>query len=129
MLIAGEILKEDEYSLILDTKLAKGAKALSSNQAMIIMDLELTEKLKLEGSARDIIRSVQQARKDADLKVSDRIALEISTNDPELKQSLTEFAEVIEEQTLSKLMHISQADYTTEQSVMSKSVIIKIKKL
>ncbi len=129
MLIAGEVLKEDEYSLILDTKLAKGAKALSSNQAMIIMDLELTEKLKLEGSARDIIRSVQQARKDADLKVSDRIALEISTNDLELKQSITEFAGVIEEQTLSKLMHISQADYITEQSVIGKEVVIKIKKL
>lgn len=129
MLIAGEILQEDEYSLILETKLAKGAKALSSNQAMIIMDLEITEQLKLEGTARDIIRSVQQARKDADLKVSDRIALEISTDDLELKQSLTEFAEIIEEQTLSQLMHIPQADYTTEQSVINKELIIKIKKL
>lgn len=127
--IAGEILKEGEYSLILDTKLAQGAKALSSNQAMIIMDLEISEKLKLEGNARDIIRSVQQARKDADLKVSDRIALEISTNDPELKQTLAEFSEVIEEQTLSQLMQISENDYTTEQSVMSKELIIRLKKL
>lgn len=126
--IAGEILRAEEYSLILDTKLAKGAKALSSNQAMIIMDLEISEKLKLEGNARDIIRSVQQARKDAGLKVSDRIALEISTNDLELKQTLSEFAEVIEEQTLSQLMHVSEADYTTEQSVMGKELTIRLKK-
>lgn len=127
--IAGEILRKEEYSLILDTKLAKGAKALSSNQAMIIMDLEISEKLKLEGNARDIIRSVQQARKDAGLKVSDRIALETLTNDLELKQTLSEFNEVIEEQTLSQLMRIPEADYTTEQSVMGKELTIRLKKI
>jgi isoleucyl-tRNA synthetase len=37
----------------------------------------VTEELEVEGRARDLIRLVQQARRDADLHVSDRIALTI----------------------------------------------------
>ncbi|MCP5369961.1 MAG: isoleucine--tRNA ligase [Rickettsiaceae bacterium] len=126
--IAGEILHEEEYSIILDTKL-KGVKALSSNRAMIVLDLEISTQLKLEGNARDIIRLVQQARKDAGLEVSDRIALEILTPDPELKQSLFVFTKIIEEQTLSQFMHLQQIDYQSEQSVMNKTLSIRIAKL
>ena len=44
---------------------------------MIALDIEVTEELEIEGRARDLVRLVQQARRDADLKVSDRIDLTI----------------------------------------------------
>ncbi len=43
----------------------------------IVLDTELTPELVREGLARDVIRAVQQARKDAGLDVSDRIAVQI----------------------------------------------------
>ncbi|MGC8040639.1 DUF5915 domain-containing protein, partial [Salmonella enterica] len=39
----------------------------------LVLDTRLTAALRAEGTARDLVRSVQQARKDADLQVSDRI--------------------------------------------------------
>ena len=44
---------------------------------MIVLDIEVTDELEIEGRARDLVRLVQQARRDADLRVSDRIDLTI----------------------------------------------------
>ena len=41
---------------------------------MIVLDVDVTPELEQEGRARDLIRLVQQARRDADLAVTDRIA-------------------------------------------------------
>ena len=46
----------------------------------IILDGKVSAELAAEGLARDVIRQIQQARKDADLNVSDRISLTVSGN-------------------------------------------------
>ena len=43
----------------------------------VVLDTAVTPELASEGLARDLVRAVQQARRDADLDVSDRIALSI----------------------------------------------------
>jgi isoleucyl-tRNA synthetase len=46
-----------------------------------VLDTVVTAELEAEGLARDVIRVVQQARRAADLDVSDRIRLEIVAPD------------------------------------------------
>jgi len=53
------------------------ATALPGNAGLIALDTTLTAELMAEGTARDVIRIVQQARRDAGLSVSDRIRLTI----------------------------------------------------
>ena len=48
--------------------------ALAGNDGVVTLDLELTPELQAEGLARDLVRVVQQARREAGLDVSDRIA-------------------------------------------------------
>jgi isoleucyl-tRNA synthetase len=50
---------------------------------VISMDLELTEELKFEWYARDIVRHVQEARKEAGYEVNDRISINIVVDELE----------------------------------------------
>ncbi len=44
----------------------------------VVLDTEVTPELAAEGVARDLVRTIQQARREAGLEVSDRIALTIT---------------------------------------------------
>ena len=55
--------------------------ALASGQGLVVVDTEVTDELLAEGIARDLIRAVQQARRDAGLHVSDRIELTLGVSD------------------------------------------------
>jgi isoleucyl-tRNA synthetase len=44
---------------------------------VVALDTTITEALTIEGQARDLVRAIQDLRKEADLKVSDRIVLSV----------------------------------------------------
>ena len=50
-----------------------------------MLDRAVTPELAAEGTARDVVRVVQQARRDAALDVSDRVTLSIEAPDPVLE--------------------------------------------
>lgn len=54
--------------------------ALPGSSGLVVLDTEVTPELAEEGLAKDVVRLVQQARRDADLDVSDRI--EVTLNGP-----------------------------------------------
>ena len=54
----------------------------------VIISTTITEPLKLEGLARDVVRQVQSARKDAKLDLLDKIALHLSATSPELAKAI-----------------------------------------
>ena len=120
-------LLPEEYSLILVPIAEQGAKPLANNQGMIWLDLSISKELENEGIARDIIRLVQQARKDAQFDVSDRIELELKSN-LDLIQVLDEHSDLICSQTLSTITAIEQPDYSTEAPLFEHMLQIAIKK-
>jgi isoleucyl-tRNA synthetase len=75
----GVELKPGEYTL--ETVVADGADATSTmlpGGGFILLNTAVTPELAAEGLARDVVRVVQQARRAADLGVSDRISLSIA---------------------------------------------------
>ena len=52
------------------------------NGKKLVLDKTLTEELKREGYARDLVRAIQSARKHAGLKMDDRIKLSLSVDMP-----------------------------------------------
>jgi isoleucyl-tRNA synthetase len=75
--VAGHTLSADEFDLALESPEGVAAAALGSADAVVVLDTEVTPELAAEGLARDVVRQVQQARRDADLVVTDRIILRL----------------------------------------------------
>jgi len=82
----------------------------------LMLDLVITPELKREGLSREIIRHVQNARKQAGLNVDDRIALGLVAHDDELQTVISEHADVICAETLA--MMISSSTYSYQATVM-----------
>lgn len=116
LVIAGEVLLEEEYELKLEPHSKEGAKDLSSGSGLVVLDLEISRELYLEGLARDVIRMVQQARKDKDFNVSDHIILEYKT-EGDLEEAISAYRSMIEEQTLSKLNTLSSNDAVISEKI------------
>jgi isoleucyl-tRNA synthetase len=77
---AGVTLQEGEYELKLVAADAEHSAPLPTGGGVVVLDTTVTPELAAEGLARDVVRVVQQARRDADLDVSDRIAVSLSAS-------------------------------------------------
>ncbi|WP_116997699.1 isoleucine--tRNA ligase [Desertimonas flava] len=59
-----------------------GSAALGSGSGVVVLNVEVTPELEIEGQARDLVRMIQQERRDRDLAVTDRIDLRIVADAP-----------------------------------------------
>lgn len=104
--IAGVNLIDDEFELKLSVKNIDETKfavsALSSNDYLVLLDVVVTKDLEDEGIARDIVRAVQQNRKDANLDISNLINLEIFSTNSHILEVAKIFENYIKEQVLAK---------------------------
>ncbi|MCW2986741.1 MAG: isoleucine-tRNA ligase, partial [Conexibacter sp.] len=66
----------------------------------VALDLAMDEALRREGWAREVVRAVQNARKDAGLEVSDRIALTLG-GDAEIVSVAQEFEGLVADEVLA----------------------------
>ncbi|WP_144711030.1 isoleucine--tRNA ligase [Curtobacterium pusillum] len=98
--VGGVDLVAGEYSLDLTVADDSVAVAFLDGGGFAVLDTVTTPELEAEGLARDVVRAVQQARRDADLDVSDRIALTLGA-DPAASAAVRTHQELIAGETLS----------------------------
>ena len=73
--IDGEPTPFGADDVLIETSSAEGYASAEERGYLVALDTSLTPELECEGLAREIVRTVQDARKRADLQVSDRIVL------------------------------------------------------
>ena len=61
----------------------------------VALDLNITEDLKLEGLARDLVNRIQNIRKDLGLEVQDKIKITYSTEEEAIRKSFDTFGDYI----------------------------------
>ena len=66
----------------------------------VALDVTITDELKKEGTARELINRIQNLRKDCDFEVTDKIKVRIESNE-EVAESLQMFSEYVCAQTLA----------------------------
>jgi isoleucyl-tRNA synthetase len=83
----GLVLEAGEYNVetVVERSAGRGdqAVAMLPGAGFVVLDTAVTQELGREGLANDLVRAVQQARRDAGLHVSDRISLTV-TGDQEV---------------------------------------------
>ncbi|HEV7741217.1 MAG TPA: DUF5915 domain-containing protein, partial [Pseudolysinimonas sp.] len=80
VVVGGTPLEQGEYELDLEAADPESAIAFLPGGGFVVLDTHLTPELEAEGVARDVVRAIQQARKDAGLDVSDRITLTVAAD-------------------------------------------------
>ncbi|MDI6911905.1 isoleucine--tRNA ligase [Nocardioides sp.] len=107
----GLVLAEGEYTLETVAGSADGGSATGvlRSGGFVVLDTAVTPELAAEGLARDLVRAVQQARKDAGLDVSDRISLTIGGSD-EVQAAARTHEQLITGETLATSYDVVAAD-------------------
>lgn len=109
------VLEPNEFEVGYEGK--QGLDAQGESGFVVILDSTITEELKHEGYAREIIRSIQEMRKKAGFDVSDRIYLQIKTEGV-LDKAVTNFADYIKRETLAiELQQGSNFEWTIEEEM------------
>ncbi len=98
--VEGERLEGEDFAILLEPREGVVCQPLASNDAIAILDLAIDPSLAAEGVARDVVRAVQQARREAGLHVSDRIRLALDLPE-DWRAAAEQFRGYIAEQTLA----------------------------
>lgn len=119
-------LEIGDFELVYESSDAN-AKIESGFGMVITMDDKITEELKQEWFARDIVRHIQEARKECNYNVDDRIFIKIESN--ELDETIANFANYIETETLSKIDNsINSPDLEKDISIEEIKIKLSLKK-
>jgi isoleucyl-tRNA synthetase len=92
------------------------------------LDLELPPELKREGLMREVVRTVQNARKSAGLNVDDRIKLGLTSDGKELSQAIEEYRDEIMRETLAVELTNGEFAYSEESKVGGESLKLSLEK-
>ncbi|MGI8460601.1 MAG: isoleucine--tRNA ligase, partial [Solirubrobacterales bacterium] len=91
-------LEPDDVTLVMEP--IEGYQVEAESGRAVALALELDDELRREGLAREVVRAVQNARKEAGLEVSDRIELELG-GDEELVAAAREHEAYVSGETLA----------------------------
>jgi isoleucyl-tRNA synthetase len=114
-------IEGEEIDLLLEEVLISsqdipGWSVASDQGVTVALDVTLTEELKQEGIARDLVNRIQNLRKDLGLEVQDKIKLLVADSNAEVNAAIALFGSYIQEET--QAISLSVGNITGEQTVL-----------
>src|SRR5207249_4988502 len=82
-------------------KAPDGWAGVADRGTQVLIDARITDELAAEGMAREVIRHVQNARREAGLEMEDRIVLHLGTDSPKLREAIAAHRDYIASETLT----------------------------
>ncbi|PTD94836.1 isoleucine--tRNA ligase [archaeon SCG-AAA382B04] len=101
-----EITKEMvEFDKVVPQNISKS----EFSEGKVFVDLEITEKIRNEGLARELVRRIQEMRKELELDVEEDIKAYIETDSQEIKEALTTWKDHINHETRAKKLELGKS--------------------
>ncbi|MFA5777528.1 MAG: isoleucine--tRNA ligase [Parcubacteria group bacterium] len=119
-------LRKDLFEIIKEEVNVKNV-VVVENVENVELDIEITEDLKLEGQAREIIRHIQEMRKEAGYEVDNRIKVVYN----EMLVVFERFGDMIKKETLANSLNegkMEDVDLKKEFKINEEDLTISIKK-
>jgi len=125
--VEGQSVELEPGALLIETSSAEGFACAQGGGYLVGLDTRLDHELVLEGIARELVRTVQDARKQAGLNVSDRIWLHIE-GDETVMAALDGHRDYIMAETLaSRWMQVPPSEgFCVEHSFGSSHWIVRL---
>jgi isoleucyl-tRNA synthetase len=102
-------------------------RVLNEGTLTVGLDTELTEELSREGDVRDLVRGVQNLRKDTGLEVTDRITLSLFGSD-RLREAWEAFADYVAAETLATSVSWDKAEGQTPIDAGEEQWLVSLQK-
>jgi isoleucyl-tRNA synthetase len=115
----------DEYKEVIAEEL--NVKTVDWGKA-VVLNTRLTVELKREGMMREVIRQVQNARKNAGLKIDDRIKLALVTDNKDLQKAINEHIDEIKEETLATSINKEKLTHSSVVKIEGNELDISLQK-
>ena len=125
--VGEQVLTFDGEDVLIETSSAEGYACAEDAGYLAALDTALDEDLVNEGFARELVRSVQDARKQAGLEVSDRITLGISGS-AAVESALAAHRDYVMAETLATTWKVGQSDalYSQQRELGAEKWTIEI---
>ncbi len=114
--IGDAVLSGDEVDVGFQGK--EGFDVASMGGVSVVLDTMVTDELKQEGHAREVVRRIQDLRKEANYKVDDRIYIYVEAAKP-LDAAVLAFADYIKRETLALELQ-DKGDFEWDKEVVAK---------
>ena len=100
----------DEEDIEVRLAAKEGWAAAQGRQCVVVLATELTEELAQEGLARDVVRVVQDRRKEMGCEYTDRIRVGVVTKSTTLGAAVDAHSEYIKNETLTETLKLAPLD-------------------
>lgn len=100
------VLQEDEYILEKESNPGTETREINDGKIVVSLNIDIDDELRVEGVARDILRAVQNKRKDENLDISDKIIINI-TGETIVKEAVSKFGNYITTNSLAEGIKIT----------------------
>ena len=119
----------DAVDLMIEFKAAEGWAGVAEKDTQVAIDARITEELAREGMARDVIRFVQDHRKNSGLNIEDRITLYLHTDSERLRAAIDAHRDHIAAETLTVQWSSEPIGEVTDVKVEGQPLTIGLKRL
>jgi isoleucyl-tRNA synthetase len=118
--------------VVVQQRAPEGWAGVADRGTQVLVDARVSEELKREGLARDVVRQVQDLRKQSGLEMEDRIALWLDTGADRLRQAIEAHRDYIASETLTAQWAAQPLDgeaHSTRVKVEGQELLIELRKI